>query len=342
MRAPLPRPLRRLLAASMLAIACPVAAAADVETEIAPVARELVPLEIFQRSEERLFRVGYQLATANAPYCERAITVSGLLIHDADSYGNPKAVRALFRLSGDIGVQAVAPGSPAAEADIGQNDTILAIAGNPVANAFPPTDPRWERGFALRDAIDAALARGPVAITWQPANAQPRTTLIEGVPACPTRFELVDSKNNAAADGNRVLVGEKFPGLAYDEAAFAAAIAHEMAHNILRHPQTFAKTGWKRKLVRLSERDADRLMPWLLHNAGYDPRAAARFMRTWGPKHGGWIFRKRTHDGWDERVEFIEAEIAKIDALPDAGGPVDWKTHFVSELAPVLVAHEDR
>ena len=36
----------------------------------------------------------------------------------------------------------------------------------------------------------------------------------------------------------------------------------------------------------------DRLMPWLLHNAGYDPAAAVRFMRTWGPKHGGWIFRK--------------------------------------------------
>jgi predicted Zn-dependent protease len=131
-----------------------------------------------------------------------------------------------------------------------------------------------------------------------------------------------------------VLVGERFPGLAYEEAAFAAAIAHEMAHNILRHPQTFHEIGWKRKLVRLSERDADRLMPWLLQNAGYDPQAAIAFMRRWGPKHGGWIFRKRSHDGWDERVEFIEAELTTIEAAKQSrtDGRADWSMFFKQEL----------
>ena len=320
------------LLAGGAALAHSIPARAGDGSEAAP---KPVPLEVFQKSEDRLFRVGYRLATANAPFCDRAIMVSGLLLHDADSYGDPAAVRTLFGLTGDIAAQAVAPGSPATAIGIGQNDTILAVEGKSVSVAWPKTEPRWERVSALRDSIDAALSRGGVDISWQsPGGALARTARLEGVAACPTRFELVDSKKSAAADGNRVLIGENFPGLGYDEAAFAAAVAHEMAHNILRHPQTFREIGWKRKLVRLSERDADRLMPWLLHNAGYDPRAAIRFMRTWGPRHGGWIFRKRTHDGWDERVEFIEAELATIEraAQDRDDGLADWSRYFSPEF----------
>jgi len=292
------------------------------------------PLETFQRSEDRLFRVGYRLATANAAFCDQTVRVSGLLIHDAGSYSDPAAVRRQFGLLGDIGVQAVAPLSPADAAGIRQNDTILAIAGRTIETEWPLTDPRWQRVTALRDVIDDALSRGTLDLSLSRAETPALAASITGVPACPTRFELVDSKSSAAADGERVLVGENFPGLAYEEASFAAAIAHEMAHNILRHPQTFAEIGWKRKLVRLSERDADRLMPWLLQNAGYDPAAAVRFMRTWGPKHGGWIFRKRTHDGWDERVEFIEAELPKLEAAVAAHpeGLADWASSFTPEL----------
>ena len=301
-------------------------------------AAEPLPLEIFQQKEDLLFRVGYRLATANAAFCENARPTAGLLIHDAHSYGNPQAVRQVFGLSGDIGAQSVAPGSPAAATGLRANDTIEAVVGKPIAQNWPRSEPRWKRVFAVRDAIEEALLDGSVAISWRTGDGELRTGEIVGVPACPTRFELVDSKNNAAATGERVLVGENFPGFGYDEESFAAAIAHEMAHNIFRHPQTFNDIGWKRKLVRLSERDADRLMPWLLANAGYDPRAAIRFMQTWGPKHGGWIFRKRTHDGWDERVEFIEAEIARIEAARarSDNGLADWSAEFESELAPEL------
>lgn len=333
-RAPFFGTLRTLVATAAFALSGPVAAEGDAEQT----AREPAPLEIFQRREERLFRIGYRLATANAPFCAEAVKVSGLLIHDADSYGDPNAVRAQFQLTGDLGVQAVAPGSPAAAMGIAQNDTILSINGKSILGDWPKTDPRWQRAFAIRDAMDAALALGQVEISFQPLGGEQQTARIAGVDACPTRFELIDSKKNAAADGKRVMVGENFPGFAYDEPSFAAAIAHEMAHNILRHPQTFGDIGWKRRLVRLSERDADRLMPWLLHNAGYDPRAAIRFMRSWGPKHGGWIFRKRTHDGWDERVEFIEAELPKIERARQLNGDglADWKTHFSSDLEKEL------
>lgn len=332
MRCKVGAPFPALLRGLALGLALFAGAPALADFDIRDPDRPRVPLEVFQQKEDRLFRVGYRLATSNAPFCEGAISVSGLLLHDAHSYGNPDAVRLLFQLNGDIGVQSVAEGSPAADAGIRQNDTILAIDGRPIASGWPKTEPRWKRIFAIRDAIDAALVRGSLEVSWQSPGGEPQTATLVGVPACPTRFELVDTRKGAAADGERVIVGQDFPGFSYDEPVFAAAVGHEMAHNIFRHPQTFNRIGWKRRLVRLSERDADRLMPWLLLNAGYEPRAALTFMEAWGPRHGGGIFRKRTHDGWDERVEFIEAELPKIGSLSAREGTADWKTHFTRLL----------
>ncbi|MCP5392203.1 MAG: hypothetical protein H6920_11355, partial [Sphingomonadaceae bacterium] len=98
---------------------------------------------------------------------------------------------------------------------------------------------------------------------------------------------------------------------------------------ILRHPQWLSAHGRKRRDVRETEREADRMMPWLLANAGYDPQAAVRFMQRWGPKNDGGLLRKRTHDGWDERVDIIAAELPLIRAAMAGGGEADWTQRFV-------------
>ena len=95
-----------------------------------------------------------------------------------------------------------------------------------------------------------------------------------------------------------------------------------------------ARLWRKRRAVRLTEREADRLMPWLLANAGYDPGAAHRFMVRWGKKHDPGVFRKRTHDGWDERAEFIAAEIPLVERLLKSEGHADWSRHFWREIDP--------
>ncbi|QZD94096.1 M48 family metallopeptidase [Qipengyuania gelatinilytica] len=298
-------------------------------------------LREYQQLEEQLFTAGYRLAVANAPFCETTLPASGFAIHDAASYGQSEQVRANLGLRGDIGVQAVVEGSPAATAGLRQDDTILAIGGRMVETTWPPTREGWQRTLTLIGAIASEGEDGTLdLIVARPGSGMIRLA-IPTVPACASRFEVLDTGDEAWADGKRVAMGRKWPPFSYgDEDAFAGSVAHELAHNLLGHLATFEDTGRKRRLTRLSERDADRLMPWLLWNAGYDPRGAVRWMERWGPKHGGGLLRKRTHDGWDERVEFIEAEIATLDALvAEHGwepGQADWRTYFRQELAEKL------
>ena len=319
-----------LLGAGLLALAAPPA----------PLAAEVDALAEFQRLEGQLFAAGFRLAAANAPFCRQVAPATGMLLHDVAAYGTPAAVRASLGLSGDIGVQAVAPGSPAANAGIKVNDTLLAIGPRNIAEDFPPAAEAWQRGEQLDQALSEAGAAGPLELTLAHPGEAPLQRSLRPIAACHSRFEVLDSSDDAWADGERVVMGRRWPPFAYDTDAFAASVAHELAHNILGHVAYFQQTGRKQALVRLSERDADRIMPWLLYNAGYDPRGAVRWMAQWGPKHGGGLLRKRTHDGWDERVGFIEAEIATLEAhIAREGwqpGEADWSKFFRSELADRL------
>ena len=310
---------RTALLAALLVASPVVAAAPD---------RALTEL---QARDQQLFAIGWKLAKANAPFCEAAAPSLGLSVLDAGGFGNPEAVRRQLGLSGDLAVGALAPGSPAALAGVSPGDTLVALNGAPFDQRFPRAKPAWQRLVDVTATLDAAAAAGPVALTLSRPGLPQRTVTLSGTLACPSRFEVLDSGGKAAAEGTRVIFGRSFPGFTYPEPEFAAAVAHELAHNLLRHRATLDARGRSLGNVRLTEREADRLMPWLLANAGYDPEAALRFMERWGPRHGGGLFRKRTHEGWDERADAIRAEVAKVRALRASEGKADWKRFFERE-----------
>ncbi|MGN6500740.1 MAG: PDZ domain-containing protein [Tsuneonella sp.] len=314
-------------AAAALLIAQPLLAREDVAATRAALAD-------LQADDARLQSIGWRLVTGNARFCPDAHPAIGLLLQDMANYGAPDAMRAAAGIAGDVAVEAVAAGSPAARAGLAPNDEVLAIDGASMAALPPAKAGDWQRLTSLHDRIDAALAAdGSVALRWRDGAGE-HNTAIAGVPACPTRFELLARGSKAAADGNRVRFGRGFAATGYVEDEFAAAVAHELAHNLLHHRAWLAAHGRSRKNVRLTEREADRLMPWLLANAGYDPQAAVRFFKHWGPGHDGWIFRARDHDGWDERAEFAAAEIPQVQALMASEGAADWPAHFRREVNP--------
>ena len=298
-------------------------------------AKDTALAEEFRQLRERDTRVqniGWRLLTGNIGQCPRTVSLPGLLVQDAGAYTRADEIRSLSGIKGDFFVQSVTDGGPAEVAGITPGMEIAAIDGWELETMpLSPKEP-WLRLETVKRRIAASLAQdGRVAFRIAGRDDE---VLVRGVEGCASEFEMLTGNAKAVADGRRVAIGANFVGFDYPEDEFAAALAHELAHNLLDHARWLDRVGRKRKPVRRTEREADRLMPWLLANAGYDPSAAARFMRRWGPEHSGGWFRRRTHDGWDERVEFIEAELPQV-ARSRAAHPqgiAAWRTDFRREI----------
>lgn len=326
--------MRPLAAPALLLMlgATGVQAREDVDWNRVDLAAERSAIEQFQRFDQRLQDVGWKLVRGNAGFCDRVVPSIGLQLQDLASYGSPEIARAALGLGGDFAVQTAARGSPAAASN--------AFTPNREITRLERFDPNqweaeakfdWRRLARAHDHVDAMLVEhGGIGIGF----ADGETTRVGAVEVCATRFELMGEGKRAVADGERVVIGIEFPAFAYDEAEFAALVAHELAHNLLGHTAWLDRNGRGRSNVRKTEREADRLIPWLLANAGYDPAAGQRFMEQWGPGNDGGVLRNRSHDGWDERADFIAGEIPRIEALVAAHGKADWAAHFRREIDP--------
>ena len=292
-------------------------------------------IEMLQALDARVQSVGWRLVRDNAAYCRAVSPAIGLGLFDAAGYADPAAVRLALGLTGDIAIEAVAADSPAARAGLRPRQELRAVAGQEVATlpAVKPSD--YARLAALHDRVDTALrTTGQVSLD-DGAGAE---IAVIGQPACVTRFELLSAGSEAAADGQRVVIGRKLVEALPEEELLAAALAHELAHNLLSHRARLAREGRTWGRIKLTEREADRLSVWLLANAGYETRAAVRFFERWGPKFDLGLFATPDHDGWKARARLVGAEIAKVEAARGRDGKVDWRAAFPVDLAePALI-----
>ncbi len=322
--------LHTLLAATAIGAWVSPLAAETPDLDRIDLAAERSAIESFQALDQKLQDVGWQLVRGNAPFCTNAMPSVGLQLQDLASYGGPEVARVALEMQGDFAVQTAARGSPAASSGRFPANREIVRLDETDPNLWEAGKRRyWERLTRVHDWIDNRLsANGSIRFGFVDGS----TAQLSPVDVCATRFELSGEGKRAVATGDRVVIGMNFPGFAYREEIFAGAVAHELAHNLLGHRKWLEKNGRKRRNVRMAEREADRLMPWLMANAGYDPEAAYRFMTTWGPRHDGGLFRGRTHDGWDERAEFIAAEIPLIRTLMESEGHADWSVHFARAI----------
>ncbi len=309
---------------------------------LAPASRNTVDAYVaalarLQLADARLQSVGWRLTTGNARFCPDARPEVGLLLQDMMNYNAPGALRAAAGIQGDIAVQAVAEGSPAALAGLAANDEIVAIGGQDLARLPPPEPGDHRRLIALQGLIDAELARtGRIELRLRGKDGATRDVPLVGLPACPSRFELLIGKSSAQADGSRVVIGDHLdktrrPADALGEEEYAALVAHELAHNLLRHREWLDQAGRSWGRVKRTEREADRLAIWLLANAGFDPEAGPRLMASWGRRTDPGFLSLPTHDGWKERLELMQREVARIHAALQERGLADWSRDFIRE-----------
>lgn len=164
--------------------------------------------------------------------------------------------------------------------------------------------------------LDAALSDGRARLTVARGGAR-LTIDLKGVTACKARFQLVPGNDaDAVANGTWVQLSTRMAGFATSADELAAVLAHELAHNALGHRKATAR------IQRLQELEADRLMPYLMVRAGYDPNAAVVLWRRFLAKRLGGLFPSATHPPWAERLRAVEAERARIAALVSRGDTV--------------------
>ncbi|APZ99028.1 hypothetical protein BWQ93_11390 [Sphingopyxis sp. QXT-31] len=297
-----------LLAAAVLAPAS--AAAAD-------------PAEIAHQ-EARLAAIGWRLTSGGARWCPELAPQPGWILGDARRFDTREraAVQLAYGASGDGPfVAAVASGSPADRAALARGTAIAAIDGQPV--------PTLGDGPTMRiDAVQVMLAAREPAAALTVTDDGGRRYQIGASPGCASGFRVERSGKQAAANGKLVRVTLRLAASVAADDELAAVAAHELAHNILRHPQQLAASRSVDR-VRATEIEADRLSVWLLADAGYDPRAAIRFWQ----RHKKPLIRAATHPPRRERIAAIEAEIAAMTSARAADPAA--RPPLVAALAPL-------
>ena len=308
--------------ALLLALASGPALADDPDVE-----GKRLAIESYQARDQALQDIGWKLARGNAEFCIDTTASTGLRLHDVNAYGEPDVVRAALGLTRDFAVDTIPADSPAATDPALRRNREVALIGDVDPSAIPSSGRNdYNRSEKVADLLDSLSARGaPVAVTF--AGGQQAT--LSAVPICTSRFEIISGDVELAADGRRVVVEADFEGFDMAEDRFAAAIAHELAHNILGHPAWLDAAGRTKRNIRQTELEADRLMPWLLANAGYDPSAAARFIEAYRPRSGSVLIFRGTHPKWKDRRDAVNAEIALIAPLLQVGWKADWSQRFV-------------
>lgn len=284
------------------------------------------PYATLAAMEGRIAAIGFRLATGNMRWCPSRAPRFGWILGDPRLYSPQQwtVAQGVYGATNQdqLFVAALVPNGPAARAGLTIGTGLARFNGESVAAA-------GAGAFARIDGWETAAARLPSGQSVTLTRSDGTSATIMPVLGCASDFRLeAEDKVAAAADGRLILVNAGLVRFAHADGELAAAIAHEMAHNILNHPARLNAAGIARgllqqfgrnaRLTRQTEEEADRLSVWLLAGAGYDPDDAVHFWTRFGRKYGGGLFQSGTHPRWRDRVAAVTAEIATVRAARSA------------------------
>lgn len=291
-----------ILAAMLAMQAAPVTAVPQADTAEARYA-----------SAARVARVAYRLATQSAAECSAKLPQTGLILHHISQY-RPEDRAYLgrrFGLDRGPGVIAVAAGSPADAAGIRAGDVLVAIDGAAAGIAAGEGEAGFDAAEQLGLALEARLDRPVVALELL-RGGKPYSVTLAPQRSCPLRVRIANARMvNAYADGIEVVVTNALLELVRSDDELAVILAHEFAHNMLRHDDSLAeldqryrglgRTFLKPGKIKALETEADRLSIAYLRAAGYDPMVAPSLWKRL-PRASFRLFNAHPRMGERERL----------------------------------------
>lgn len=298
----------------------------------APAAAQTAPViaagngSYLRESDYRVQAIVYRLGAAGRALCAETLPLAGLAFHHLAEYAGAERPRAIadYAIDRGPGILSVIEGSPAARAGLRAGDVVVAVNGAPVASpAAIAAAADWRSRVADAEAaLEEQLRLGPARLDLL-RGGRPVVVTLAAEPGCPARGRLARSNQaNAFADGRYAIMTTRFLGFFRTDEELAVAMAHELAHNILRHPQQLEAEGVPHgmmrhlgrnaRLVRATEIEADRLSVRLLAVAGYDLGAILPFWRRVHSRGDSILYLVSAHPSLAARRRVIEAEIAAI------------------------------
>ena len=273
-----------------------------------------------REEDGRVAAIAFRIAVAGHTRCQLPEPTLGLVLQHLSQFEpNDRAgLTNSYALDQGPGIIAVVPTGPTAGV-IAPGDVLLAIDGS----ALPPEiglPTRFDArvAHARADAINDLLAAktAPFAITLLRKGIV-STVRVTPVLACPSHVHLARSgQRNAYADGRHVFLTSGLLAKIHDDDELAFVIAHEMAHNILRHATVMRSNSVKHglghtlgnsgRIVRQAERDADALAGVLMIDAGFDPVRGAAVLTRLGNNLG--LFE--AHDSAGRRIAAMQTIVA--------------------------------
>ncbi len=290
--------------------------------------------------DARLAQIGYRLSKANAEYCPETLPNMGWVLHDIAQYPNDANVIKAFHFPVPISVLTLVKGGPADRAGVQEGDGYIGLESENLniktqyyehIGDSKGSITRFNHYQRLADVIDDI---NKTLLDFAHSKDQyiivKRDDKILKLPfalhnSCATHYTLdVLSKIDAGANGQYVRITLGLSKFLDDDDEYAAVIAHELAHNILKHRMMIAdgKAGkgpltglGKNKRIRVTEEQADRLAIWLMANAGFDVEAGPSMIERLRKRKGPLSFAYRTHNKWKKRLGYMEQEIEALNTV---------------------------
>jgi hypothetical protein len=248
----------------------------------------------------------------------------------------------LYGVTSDPTVVSVVPGSPADKAGLQPRDIVVSMYGLSMNNAEP-----------IR-ARSRTAKQGEVVPVQIRRLGQIQNVTVTPVTGCDYPAAIVQKPEvNAYADGEHILVSRGMMAFARTDDELALVVAHEMAHNSMRHmdaKKTNAAAGFAADLAltilsrgayrqtnmmnaagqaysQEFEAEADYVGLYMMENSGYPIADAAKFWRRMAAANPGTI--KGTHAASHPPTPY------RFVALEEAAKEIQLKRSTSAALVPL-------
>jgi beta-barrel assembly-enhancing protease len=248
-----------------------------------------------QREDARLETIAWRFQTGNSAACPGQ-HVTGFSVHARSQY--PRDMQGQLPMLDRPVVAAVASGSAAARAGLRAGDVLLAIGGRPTPQVS--ADAGYKPVGDTEAMVDAAGATISLVIRREDVASTVSFTPDKG---CASRVQVIPGRSiNARADGRYVQINAGMLDFVRNDDELAAVVAHELAHNILKHQA-------KKTPSKQAEYEADRLSVALVARAGYSVDEVVPFWTRFEARTNAGIFADGTHPSAKKRIAALTATV---------------------------------